>query len=196
MPRIRFYNRRSRHEHPKETPISETARQAPWENPPTFDFETAPRLFGFRLDVRAAPDHLAVIRPPTATRLTACLPASGLSTTSFSHGLFRRAAHAFRARGEAPGHCLPKVPLPTRPSDTSIQRPDRDPLSEENASVPCAWPCFHRSTSMPRASTEPKCLPSWETDAGTLSSLGVVGCPGWPARAGTARVHPGLEDRD
>jgi hypothetical protein len=45
---------------------------------------------------------------------------------------------------------------------------------------------------MPPASTESRCLPSWETAAGTLSSLGVVCCPGWPARAGTARVHRGL----
>jgi len=33
MPRIRFYNRRSRHEHPPETPISETACRAPWGKP-------------------------------------------------------------------------------------------------------------------------------------------------------------------
>jgi hypothetical protein len=95
-------------------------------------------FFGFRLDVRAAPDHLAVIRPPTATRLTACLPASGLSATFFlttflavsrgrhwGHGV--PGVASFRAGGEAPGRFLPKPPLPTRPSDTSHRRPDRDP---------------------------------------------------------------------
>lgn len=48
MPRIRFYNRRSRHEHPLKTPIPETARRAPWE---TRRRSTSRPLsaFGFRL---------------------------------------------------------------------------------------------------------------------------------------------------
>jgi len=57
----------------------------------------------------------------------------------FSHDLSRREPRgatggtecptfaSFRAGGEAPGRCLPKAPLPTRPSDTSHRQPDRDP---------------------------------------------------------------------
>jgi len=135
-------------------------------NPPTFDFETAPRV-GSRPGVRAAPDHLAVIRPPTAARLTAREPASGLPTTSFSQGTdaLRRGAptRSTSTGGEAPGRSRPEVPLSTRPSDTSRRRLDKDPRLSGRAPVPAAWPCLHRSTSMLPVSTEPRCLPSWET---------------------------------
>jgi hypothetical protein len=52
-----------------KTPSSETARRAPWENPPTFRFEIL--LARRRRRSWRTPDHLAVIRPPTAPCLTA-----------------------------------------------------------------------------------------------------------------------------
>lgn len=39
MPRLRFYNRRSRHEHSMSTPPLETACRAPWASPPASSFE-------------------------------------------------------------------------------------------------------------------------------------------------------------
>lgn len=94
--------------------------------------------------------------------------------------------------GEAPGRCLPKVPLPTRPSDTSHRRLNRDPR------FLTARLCSLRLTLLPPthvnalASTESRCLPSWETCTGALSDLGLALSPGWPARRGAARVHRGL----
>jgi len=67
MPRIRFYNRRSRHEHPPETPISETACRALWGNPPTFDFETARP---FRLSPRRSSGAGPPRGHPTSNGLT------------------------------------------------------------------------------------------------------------------------------
>lgn len=94
--------------------------------------------------------------------------------------------------GEAPGRYLPKVPLPTRPSDTSHRRLNRDPR------FLTARLCSLRLTLLPPthvnalASTESRCLPSWETCTGALSDLGLALSPGWPARRGAARVHRGL----
>lgn len=54
-----------------KTPSSETARRAPWENPPAFRFEILlERRVAAAISGRT-PDHLAVIRPPTASCLTA-----------------------------------------------------------------------------------------------------------------------------
>jgi hypothetical protein len=80
MPRLRFYNRRSRHEHSMSTPPLETlaerrgqARRRP----------VARSSIGGRcrhLTLCSTPDHLAVIRPPAAACLTARPPASVRST--------------------------------------------------------------------------------------------------------------------
>jgi hypothetical protein len=69
---FRFYNRRCASRAPVETSPSETVRRAPWENPPSLDFSDHPRALGVSAEPRATPDHLAVIQPPTAARLTAC----------------------------------------------------------------------------------------------------------------------------
>jgi hypothetical protein len=58
----------SRHEHPSRLAPSETVRRAPWGNPPAFDLQILSARF---TAPSATPDHLAVIRPPTAPRLTA-----------------------------------------------------------------------------------------------------------------------------
>ena len=118
MPRIRFYNRRSRHEHPSETPLSETARRAPWETRRR-STSRPPSARAFACGLRAAPDHLAVIRPPTAARLTARLPASGPSTTSF------RTTSVRRRRGR-PGFFGPRCLCRFEPSGTSHRRPNRE----------------------------------------------------------------------
>lgn len=120
-------------------------------------------LFGYRLVVRAAPDHLAVIRPPTAARLTARLPASGLSTTSFREGISRLApARPSPCGGEAPGRFLPRCLCRLGPSDTSSQQPNRDPRVASR-------PCFARLTLLlpthvnAPTSAKSRCLPSCET---------------------------------
>ena len=88
-------------------------------NPPTFDLETAFRPGLSPCGLRAAPDHLAVIRPPTAARLTARLPASGPSTTSF------RTTSVRRRRGR-PGFFGPRCLCRFEPSGTSHRRPNRE----------------------------------------------------------------------
>jgi len=87
VPRARFYNRRFTSRAPEKTSLSETARRAPWET--RRRSTSRPRLgpSACASCLPAAPDHLAVIRPPTAARLTALLPASGPSTPTFRHGL-------------------------------------------------------------------------------------------------------------
>jgi len=74
MPRLRFYNQRSRHEHSTSTPPSETARRA--------DRASGEVRCCHLAVLGATPDHLAVIRPPTAACLTARAPASVRSTAA------------------------------------------------------------------------------------------------------------------
>jgi hypothetical protein len=72
MLRIRFYNRRSRHEHSRQTSPLETARRAPWETRQRSTSRHSLDAGRFRpCRPRTAPDHLAVIRPPAAPCLTA-----------------------------------------------------------------------------------------------------------------------------
>lgn len=47
---------------------------------------------------------------------------------------------------------------------------------------------------MPPVSSRSRCLPSWETAAGALSSSGVGRCRRWPAEAAAARVHRGSRE--
>jgi hypothetical protein len=127
MPRIRFYNRRSRHEHPPETPISETARRAPWE---TRRRSTSRPLFVPWLSPRRSSGAGPPRGHPTSDGHTLDGVPAGFGPVSnlYSRGLFRlRAARLCRVGGEAPGRCLPAAPLPTRPSDTSCRRLNRDP---------------------------------------------------------------------
>jgi hypothetical protein len=61
----------TRHEHPSKHPLWRPLAGAPWENPPAFDFADRPRPRGRAARPSTTPDHLAVIRPPAAARLTA-----------------------------------------------------------------------------------------------------------------------------
>lgn len=113
----RFYNQRSRHEHSMSTPPLETARRTQWVNPPAFDFEAGPGREVLPPSVQVpAPDHLAVIRPPAAARLTARPPASARSTTALDAcaSSRRRAPALFR--------------LPDAPSIGFLWRPFRRPF--------------------------------------------------------------------
>jgi hypothetical protein len=118
MPRISFYNRRSRHEHPSETPLPETARRAPWE---THRRSTSrpPFRLGFRL-----------------SRSSGAGPPCGHPTSDGCalDGAFagfgpvdKPCSHDERAQGRGrPGffgrRCLRRF----EPSDTSHRRLDRD----------------------------------------------------------------------
>jgi len=62
----------SRHEHPPKHHLRRPSAERPWENPPLLDFLGSPSTAAFPPIPRTTPDHLAVIQPPTAARLTAC----------------------------------------------------------------------------------------------------------------------------
>jgi len=71
MPRIRFYNRRSRHEHPRGLHLWRLARRPSWETRRRSTSRQRGNSAFPPLLPCAAPDHLTVIRPPAAPRLTA-----------------------------------------------------------------------------------------------------------------------------
>jgi len=73
MPRIRFYNRRSRYEHPQKHHFWRPLRW-PWENPPAPESRIL-RTRRFRQAFVETPDHLAVIQPPTVARFDGARPA-------------------------------------------------------------------------------------------------------------------------
>jgi len=108
-------------------------------NPPTFDIETA---LGHRLSPLppAAPDHLAVIRPPTAPRLTARSLASGPSTPCFRQ--WCRTHRAVTRKGRRPGfvgrRCLCRI----EPSDTSSWLTGERTAWADRS--PAQWPRVHQ----------------------------------------------------
>jgi len=107
MLRLRFYNRRSRYEHPLSTSPSETTRRALWETRQRLTWADRTRFgekcchFTRRCP---APDHLAVIQPPTVACLTAGGPASArptlhkLSPLQESSGAFSADRPLFRSK--------------------------------------------------------------------------------------------------
>ena len=125
MPRIHFYNRRSHHEHPSRTSLLETARRGAWE---TRRSPTSRSLARGVLPPppRALPDHLAVIRPPTAARLTA------RSRLRVDRAPLLLALS--RQRGRAPGALSAAGAPSIEPSDTSCGRPERGPRSRRDSS--------------------------------------------------------------
>jgi hypothetical protein len=143
----------------------------------SFDFVDRPRDRGVAARPRTTPDHLAVIRPPTASRLTA---RCRLRET-------RRFARVWRGgRGER--RCLfgRRALRRIEPSDTSSRRPDSGAAGA--TLFPDAWARSHRGTSMRPAFQSPRCLPPEKTARASFeSSRGAL--PRWPARAAAARVH-------
>jgi hypothetical protein len=115
MPRLHFYNQRSRHEHSISTPLLETACQMPAGCPAGSRLRD--RLPEILVRCRhlafqdPAPDRLSVIRPPAAMRLTAHLPASVRSTAAWT--LARPSGELRRFFGSPDA-------LSIRPSDTSF----------------------------------------------------------------------------
>jgi hypothetical protein len=81
---IRFYNRRYASRAPAETSPSETVRQAPVGKPAGARLPGSPSIPAFPPIPRATLDHLAVIQPPTAARLTACCRLRAVSTSHAS----------------------------------------------------------------------------------------------------------------
>jgi hypothetical protein len=109
MPRNRFYNRRSRHEHPcvdttfGDCPPSAVGKPA---GVPLRDRPGARRVSATLPGT--APDHLAVIRPPTAARLTARrrLRADRQPTCRAGARVGERAPQLFRLTAAPPGRTL------------------------------------------------------------------------------------------
>jgi len=96
-----------------KTPSSETARRAPWEKPADVPLRDPPRTQRYRrFRSRKTPDHLAVIRPPTAPCLTARrrLRVEGLFAP------FRFRGRRFEGRGSFIGCSAPRR---SKPSDAS-----------------------------------------------------------------------------
>jgi len=132
MPRIRFYNRRSRHEHPKETSLSETARRAPWETRRR-STSRPPSSSGFRLSRSSGAGPPCGHPTSNGCALDGVLPASGPSTTSFwrTFRCMRRGAQAFSAEGTSV-ESNPLTPLigagwgsaRTRQQAAGVARPD------------------------------------------------------------------------
>jgi len=110
MLRIRFYNRRFASRAPAtKTSSSETSRRAPWVTPPAFAFEILLE-HGVAACSRRTPDHLAVIRPPTAPCLTARCRLR----------VERRPRRAFALHGESGAAFFGcRHASPVEPSDTS-----------------------------------------------------------------------------
>jgi hypothetical protein len=102
---------------PVETRSSEAVCRAPWENPPAFAFQIR---FGpaFPRSPKKTPDHLAVIRPPTAARLTArCRLRARRLPTRVGTTLNR----AFTRGGEERCCLFGRATAPSKgPSDTSL----------------------------------------------------------------------------
>jgi hypothetical protein len=123
MPRLRFYNRRfhvtsTRAKHH----LWRLPAKPPWENPPAFDFETVPGAPGVSAvsSRKTALDHLTVIQPPTAPRLTArrWLRADRLP-------LSRRCAFALRGGVGAAACSAGGDLVASKPSDASCEPPAR-----------------------------------------------------------------------
>ena len=96
---------------PEKTSLLETARRAPWENPPTFDIETA---LGHRLSPAASCGAGPPCGHPTSN-------SSALDGASTGFGPFDSLLPTVRpdvprchAEGEAPRLYRPKVPLSNR----------------------------------------------------------------------------------
>jgi hypothetical protein len=173
MPRIRFYNRRFASRAPATNTTFGDCPPSAVGNPPAFDFETDPGDATFPpFRPRTAPDHLAVIRPPTAACLTARrrlrvdrLPTSALAR--FGRG--GKSAAAFSTACDSAGF---------EPSDTSHERPERGRVS---ALDPITRAPFRPGTSMRRPSRSPRCLPPKKTTPEALASTG------WSAAAAGRR---------
>ena len=166
MPRLHFYNQRSRHEHSMSTPLPETACQLP-----------AGRPAGSRLRDRLpeilvrcrhlafqdpAPDRLSVIRPPAAACLTARLPASVRSTAVRT--LARPSGEIRRFFGSPDA-------LSIRPSDAYVQRLSFGPHSPRGgrSALRPPDPGSPRARQCQAADPRSRRLPSYGTDPGALA---------------------------
>jgi hypothetical protein len=150
MPRLHFYNQRSRHEHSTSTPLLETACHLPAGCPAGSRLRD--RLPEILVRCRhlafqdPAPDRLSVIRPPAAVRLTAHLPASVRSTAAWT--LARPSGELRRFFGSPDA-------LSIRPSDTSFSSlPSARSPREEVGPLSGRLILARRGTSMPGSRSE------------------------------------------
>jgi len=187
MPRLRFYNQRSRHEHSISTPPPETAYQASWVTPPTSSSGSGrrmpcgapqPQTFARQIEHReerrcrrsvrgSTPDHLAVIRPPAAACLTARLPASVRSTAAWTlvatsgPTLFASRGRELRRFFGSPDPCRPN-PLAPFLRAAGRGADERQHFRSPDHGSP--W-----GTSMPAAVPRSRRLPSHGTDLDALT---------------------------
>jgi hypothetical protein len=159
-----------------KTRSPETARRAPWENPPAFCFEILPNGASPPSFART-PDHLAVIRPPAAPCLTARrrLRVEWLPLPR-SHATQKRVKQLSRLQ-DAPS-LEPLTPLP---------RPEWG--ARERSRSPVADPAFPGRTSMRPASAGSRRLPPGKLGASTFAGTRPELRARWPAGAMAARVH-------
>jgi hypothetical protein len=156
---FRFYNRRFASRAPAETPPSETVRRATVGKPTGVRLPDPPRNPAFPRSPRKTPDHLAVIRPPTAARLTAhCRLRADRLPPCFA--LSRGAERALRP-------CQQKQRLRRCvPSDTSLEATCRKAAGATLCLPPEPVPAG--GTSMPPTFPSPRCLPPEKTSRAPL----------------------------
>jgi len=169
MPRIRFYNRRFTSRAPaKDTSFGDSPPSAVG-NPPAFDLETAPGRGVSALRPRTAPDHLAVIRPPTAPCLTARRRLRPVRLPRLAHEARGGGSSGALSAAGCSAECEPLTPLVDgRSLDAEA------PLSRSREPVPSG------STSMTPAFPSSRCLPPQGTNADPLSGARVERCARWP----------------
>lgn len=136
-----------------------------------------PRAPRHRCDSGGTPDHLAVIRPPTASCLTARrrLRVERLPLRRFRAG-----------RGRAQRHCLPLHASPVEPSDASGTTEKRNARA---LLFPFGDPASTGRTSMLPAFAGSRRLPPGKSISHALAGTRMELRARWPAGAGAARVH-------
>jgi hypothetical protein len=140
VPRSPFLQPTSSSRAPVETSPSEAVCRAPWENPPAFAFQihfeaALPRAS------KKTPDHLAVIRPPTAARLTARCRLRALRLPPW--------VALSRGEGRALLPCRPATAPSNEPSDTSLRATCRELPEQPVTCRLCPFPPAARQCRRP-----------------------------------------------
>jgi len=168
----------ARHEHPPKHPLRRPSAERPWENPPELDVSDHPRTCGVSAEPRATPDHLAVIRPPTAFTLDGVLPASGRSTVTFM----------LLARGEGRASLLYRLaaaPSDRNPLTSLAAAGSGSPKQSFSSRVNSFLPGHVNAPDAP----EPEMPSTGEDRASALARARRGALSRWPTRTAAARVH-------
>ena len=177
----------SRHEHPSRLHLrrlaaerrGKTRRRSPSRSPSSWQFATS----------KATPDHLAVIRPPAAARLTArrWLRVDRQATSGLSLSRGREVASRRQGRGERRGLFSRASLRRVGPSDISV----RGSLGGARSTLLLAARALshQRHVNVHRRSGARRCLPPEETTRAPSRELDVERCPAGRRGFAAARDH-------